>query len=93
MQKRYYTYILANRHHTTLYVGVTNNLTRRTSEHGNKRGSWFTSKYNISKLVYFEVHDRIENAIAREKQIKAGSRLRKLELIQSLNPGWRDLGK
>ena len=76
-----------------LYVGVTNNLIRRVYEHKEKLGSGFTKKYNIVKLVYYEVVllEDIENAIMREKQIKAGSRQKKVQLISSINKEWRDL--
>jgi len=84
--KQYCVYILTNSRHTVLYTGVTNNLERRLSEHKNKMGSAFTKKYNIDKLVYFECGDDINVAIAREKQIKAGSRQDKIDLINSMNP-------
>jgi putative endonuclease len=89
--KQYCVYILTNSRHTVLYTGVTNNLERRLSEHKNKMGSAFTKKYNIDKLVYFECGDDINVAIAREKQIKAGSRQDKIDLINSMNPDWKDL--
>ncbi|MBT3382890.1 MAG: GIY-YIG nuclease family protein [Prolixibacteraceae bacterium] len=85
-------YILTNRNNTVLYTGVTSNLRKRLYEHKNKvYTSSFTNKYNVSKLVYFEVFSLIEEAIAREKQIKAGSRKKKVELINSINPEWNDL--
>ena len=94
MQKyRYYVYIMTNKANIVLYVGVTNSLSRRGYEHKTKQsfhGS-FTKKYNINKLVYYEIYDDITFAIAREKQIKAGSRKKKIELIKSINPTWRDL--
>ena len=74
-----------------LYVGVTNDLIRRAYEHKEKLADGFTRKYNIVKLVYYEVFEDIENAILREKQIKAGSRQRKIQLIDSINREWRDL--
>ena len=74
-----------------LYVGVTNDLIRRDYEHKERLADGFTKKYNVSKLVYYEVFDEIENAILREKQIKAGSRQKKAQLINSINKGWRDL--
>jgi putative endonuclease len=74
-----------------LYTGVTNDLRRRVYEHKEKLVKGFTSKYNCDKLVYFEHFDHIDDAIAREKQIKAGSRKKKLDLINSLNPEWVDL--
>ena len=89
--KQYYIYILTNKVNTVLYVGVTNNLQKRVWEHKEKLAAGFTKKYNINKLVYYEVFDNIENAILREKQIKAGSRQKKLELINNLNTEWKDL--
>lgn len=77
----------------TLYVGVTNNLQRRVYEHKNKIIQGFTSKYNITKVVYFEVFNDIESAIKREKQIKGWLRKKKIELIESMNPEWNDLSK
>jgi putative endonuclease len=92
MTKGGFVYILANKHHTTLYVGVTSNLARRLSEHrSHKYPGSFTARYAVTKLVYFEVFMRIEDAIAREKQLKAGSRLKKENLINSINPDWNDL--
>ncbi len=86
------TYILTNDNNTTLYVGVTSNLLSRILEHKRKvHPKSFTSKYNISKLIYFELFHSIEEVIAREKQIKAGSRKKKIELIEGMNPDWIDL--
>lgn len=89
--RQYCVYIMTNKHNTVLYTGVTNNLERRALEHRSGEGSAFTKKYNIHKLVYFECGDDVNAAIAREKQIKAGSRKKKIELIQSMNPEWEDL--
>ena len=89
----YYVYIATNPTNTTFYTGVTNNLTRRIWEHKLHYGSTFTSKYNIVKLVYYETFIDIKEAIKREKQIKAGSRKKKLDLIHSLNPAKEDLSK
>ncbi len=75
---QYYVYILTNKHNHVLYTGVTNNLTRRIYEHKEKLVSGFTRKYNVGKLVYYEVCDSPYDAIAREKQIKGGSRQKKL---------------
>ena len=92
MQNRqYYVYIATNQRNTVLYTGVTNNLNRRIFDHKNKIIKGFTQKYNINKLVYFEGFDNIEEAIEREKQLKGGSRKRKEDLINSLNPNWKDL--
>ena len=88
----YYVYILTNTQNTVLYTGVTNNLEKRIAEHKAKIYSdSFTARYNIHKLVYFETTTDIESAIAREKQIKAGSRKKKLSLIETINPAWNDL--
>jgi putative endonuclease len=89
--KQYCVYIMTNAHNTVLYTGVTNSLARRVYEHKNGLGGVFTKKYNVCKLVYYEVGDNIHSAIAREKQIKGGSRQKKLDLINSMNPKWKDL--
>ena len=89
--KTYCVYIMTNKNNTTLYTGVTNNLLRRVYEHKQGKGGSFTRRYNINKLVYFETTPDIEAAILREKQIKAGSRKKKIDLVTSLNPEWRDL--
>jgi putative endonuclease len=91
VSKQYYVYIMTNVRNAVLYVGVTNDLVRRTYEHKEKLVDGFTKKYNIVKLVYYEVFDDIENAILREKQIKAGSRQKKVQLVKSMNKEWRDL--
>jgi len=91
--KQYCIYILTNSRHTVLYTGVTNNLERRLSEHKNKLGSAFTRKYNVDQLVYYACGDDINVAIAREKQIKAGSRQDKIDLINSINRDWEELSK
>lgn len=92
MEKGGFVYILTNPRNTVLYTGVTSNLKKRIWEHRTKLhpGS-FTAKYNIGKLVYFEEYEDIRDAIAREKQLKAGSRAKKIELIECINPGWKDL--
>ena len=82
---------MTNKHNTVLYTGITNNLKRRVYEHKEKLVAGFTKKYNITKLVYYEVFDDPENGISREKQIKAGSRQKKIQLITSMNREWRDL--
>ncbi len=82
---------MCNKNNTTIYVGVTSNLTKRVCQHKNKTYKGFTSKYNCDKLVYFEEHDSIEEAINREKQIKKGNRKAKENLINSINPEWKDL--
>jgi putative endonuclease len=82
---------MTNKNNTVLYTGVTNNLIKRVYEHKEKLVGGFTQKYKICKLVYFEIFDDIYSAISREKQIKAGSRKKKIELIQGINKNWRDL--
>ena len=88
--KQYYVYILTSKS-CILYVGVTNNLERRIFEHRQKVVPGFTKKYNINRLMYFEVFENIRDAIAREKQIKSWRREKKVALIQATNPMWRDL--
>ena len=89
--KRYCIYIMTNLHNTVLYTGLTNSLARRVYEHKTGLGGIFTRKYNIQKLVYYEVGAEVHSTIAREKQIKGGSRKKKIDLINSLNPEWKDL--
>ena len=87
-----FAYIMTNKNNTTLYVGVTSDIKPRVIEHKEKiHPKSFTARYNLNKLVYFEYHDLIETAIEREKQLKAGSRKKKIDLINSANPEWRDL--
>ena len=87
----YYVYILTNTHHTVFYTGVTNNLTSRSHQHKEKVNVGFTSKYNVDKLVYYEVLQYIDMAIRREKQIKGYSRQKKLDLINKFNPEFFEL--
>lgn len=89
--KQGYVYILFNKRNGTLYTGVTSNLVKRIYEHKYKFVEGFTSKYSVDKLGYYEVHSSITTAIEREKQIKGGSRKKKLVLIESMNPEWNDL--
>ncbi len=91
MGNQYYVYILANKNKTTLYIGVTNNLVRRVFEHKEKLIEGFTKTYNVDRLVYYEIHEGINEAIEREKQIKGGSRNKKIKLIKEINPDWNDL--
>ena len=91
MNKQYYVYIMTNKYNTVLYTGVTNDLSRRVYEHKSGLGGGFTSKYNITKLVYYEACDNAYSAIAREKQIKGGSRRKKIDLISTMNSEWKDL--
>ena len=90
-KKQYYVYILANKLNTVLYTGITNNIKRRVYEHKNKLVKGFTKTYNVDKLVYYEVFDDPYNAISREKKIKGWIRKKKVELINSFNPTWKDL--
>lgn len=82
---------MMNKGHQVLYTGVTSNLFKRVSEHKNKVVVGFTSAYNVTKLVYYEEFNTMEEAIAREKQIKGGSRQKKFDLINNKNPEWKDL--
>jgi putative endonuclease len=91
MGKQYYIYILTNKNNTVLYTGVTNDLKRRVYEHKTKLHEGFTKKYNVDKLVYYEVFEDSYNTIAREKQIKGGSRQKKINLINGMNEAWKDL--
>ena len=89
--KQYYIYLLGNKNNTTIYTGITSDLKRRIWEHKNKTTKGFSSKYNLYKLLYYEIYNDPENAIIREKQIKSGSREKKIELIESMNLKWIDL--
>jgi len=89
--REYCVYIMTNEHNTVIYSGVTNNLARRVYEHKNGLGGIFTKKYNVNKLVYYEVGDNVHAALAREKQIKGGSRKKKIDLVNSVNTEWKDL--
>ena len=86
-----YIYILSNKKEGSLYIGVTSNLQKRIWEHKNKVVKGFAEKYNLDKLVYYEVFDDIENAILREKQLKGLLRIKKINLINAFNPDWVDL--
>lgn len=88
---RCYIYILANKRNGTLYIGITSNLRRRVFDHKNKIFKGFTEKYNVVRLVYYEVYGEIGQAIYREKQLKGWRRQWKIELIEKNNPTWRDL--
>ena len=89
--RQYYVYMIGNKNNTTIYTGITSDLKRRIWEHKNKTTKGFSSKYNLYKLLYYEIYQDPENAIIREKQIKSGSREKKIELIESMNPEWVDL--
>ena len=89
--KQYYLYIMTNKRNTVLYAGVSSDLVKRVYEHREALGGGFTSRYRVTKLVYYEAFDDPETANHREMQIKVGSRRKKVELIESLNPTWEDL--
>jgi putative endonuclease len=91
MSKQYFVYIMTNKRNSVLYTGVTNDLRRRVYEHREKLVDGFTRKYNVTKLVYYEIFQDPENAIMREKQIKIGSRQKKIDLVNQMNIEWRDL--
>ena len=92
LMKPGFVYIITNKNHTTFYIGVTSNLPSRISDHRNKRfRSSFSAIYNLNKLVYWEAFQEIGDAIGREKQLKAGSRQKKIGLINAFNPEWNDL--
>ena len=88
--KQYYVYIMTSRNRT-LYIGVTNDLTRRVFEHKEKLTGGFTKKYSVTSLVFYETTSDVGEAIAREKQLKGWRRSKKIDLIESTNPGWNDL--
>ena len=89
--KQYWVYMMTNRNRTVIYTGVTNNLRKRILQHKDKRDCSFTKRYNITTLVYYESFGSIHDAMAAEKKIKSGSRAKKIELIESFNPSWKDL--
>ena len=89
--KNYYVYILSSKRNGTLYVGITSDIIKRVYEHKNDLVEGFTKKYGVHNLVWYEIHESVENAIRREKQIKKWKRLWKIELIERDNPDWMDL--
>ena len=91
--RQYYVYILTNKNNKVLYIGVTNDLERRIFEHKNKLAEGFTKKYNLNKLIYYEVTQDANSAIEREKQLKNWHRDWKINLINSFNPDWKDLSE
>ena len=91
LMKQGYVYILFNKRNGTLYTGVTSDIVKRIYEHKNKLVDGFSKKYEVDKLGYYEIFDDITQAIEREKQIKSGTRKKKLDLIESINPNWQDL--
>ncbi len=90
MRRQYYVYILASKRNGTLYIGMTNNLARRVWEHREGSVEGFTKKYKVDRLVYSESYDRPQDAIQREKQLKKWNRAWKIQLIESVNPDWKD---
>ena len=90
-RRKYYIYILTNRHHTVLYIGVTGNLVKRIWQHKQKEIEGFTKRYNVNRLIYFEEYQWVYDAIEREKQLKGWTRKKKENLIEKLNPDWFDL--
>jgi len=86
-----YVYILANKRNGTLYVGMTENITKRVVKHKGRRANWFAAKYDVHKLVYYEKQKSLEEAVKREKQLKKWRREWKIKLIEKNNPGWEDL--
>ena len=86
-----YVYLMTNKINSVIYTGITSDLVKRVYEHKEKLVAGFTRKYNITKLVYYEISDSIKTAIAREKQLKGGSRAKKIKLIESVNPNFKDL--
>jgi putative endonuclease len=91
MKKYFHVYIMTNFLNSVLYTGVTNDLMRRVPEHKARNKKSFSARYNTTKLVYYEVFEDAYTAIAREKQIKAGSRQKKIDVIKKMNPAWKDL--
>ncbi|MFI5210447.1 MAG: GIY-YIG nuclease family protein [Gemmatimonadales bacterium] len=90
-RRYYFVYILANQSRDVIYTGVTRDLVRRVAQHRGGSGGHFTRRYWVRQLVWYEIHGSPASAITREKQIKAGSRLKKVALIEARNPNWRDL--
>ncbi len=91
MDKQFYVYILASKRNGTLYIGLTSDLIQRVGNHKNKTVEGFTQKYDVDKLVYYEIYGDAETAILREKQLKKWRRAWKIRLIEKMNPAWNDL--
>lgn len=89
--KQYYIYILTNKYRTTFYIGMTNDLNRRTSQHNDSMGSVFTSKYNLTDLIYYKLYNNVDQAISREKQLKNWKKEWKINLIKTTNPNLETL--
>jgi len=93
MLKQYYTYIMTNKYNSVLYTGITHDLSGRVWQHKEKEIDGFTKRYNLTKLVYFEAYEDVNEAILREKQIKGWLRIKKVRLIEGVNPKWEDLSE
>ena len=93
MSRHYFVYIMTNQWHTVLYTGVTSKPDARVFQHKTGATAGFTSRYNVDRLVYFEETTEVLSAIAREKQIKGWNRRRKMDLVATMNPNWRDLSE
>ena len=91
--KNYYVYMLTNWNNTVLYIGITNNLERRLYEHKNKLVKGFTGKYNVHKLVYYEMTTDVYSALSREKELKKWRREKKNDLVERMNAEWKDLSQ
>ena len=89
--KQYFVYILSNKNNTVLYIGITSNLLGRIFQHKDQATKGFTSRYNVDKLVYYEIYEDVYEAISREKQLKSGSRRKKVDLVNNFNKQWEDL--
>jgi len=93
MLKQYYTYIMTNKYNTVLYTGIAHDLSGRVWQHKEKMIDGFTKRYNLTKLVYFEAYEDVNGAILREKQIKGWLRIKKVRMIEGVNPKWEDLSE
>jgi putative endonuclease len=91
MNRSYCIYMMTNKYNTTIYTGVTSNLMGRVGQHRDGEIKGFTQKYNLHKLVYYEVYEDVQSAILREKQIKSWKRIKKIDLVNTMNPEWKDL--
>ena len=89
--RTYYVYIMTNKDNNVLYTGVTNDLYRRVIQHRSGKGSKFTTRYHVTKLVYYETYHDVFDAINREKKIKGGSRQKKIDLVNEINSDWEDM--
>ncbi|MBV9656965.1 MAG: GIY-YIG nuclease family protein [Verrucomicrobia bacterium] len=89
---QFWVYIVTNRNHSVLYIGMTNNLARRTGEHRRGIGAAFPVQFHCTKLIYYERYEHVLGAIARETQLKKWSRAKKIALVEQMNPRWMDLG-